>query len=126
MKNVNNKLIQDCIDACNACALACETCITECLQEPDVSMMVNCIQNNRECAVICRAAAEVMALGSQQSSMFCHLCAEVCATCADECEQHADTMLHCKVCAEECRRCAETCRTMVEQMPQVVETHERK
>ena len=110
-------LFNNCIEACYSCATACDTCTSQCLRELDAGAMTTCIQQNRECAAICRATAELMSLNSQQSALLCHLCAEMCTICAGECEKHGATMQHCKACAEKCRLCARICRKTIEEMP---------
>jgi hypothetical protein len=83
----------DCIRACMACAVACKHCATECLNEEQVKHLARCIKLNLECAAICRAAAEVMSLGSDYSI--------------------AMGMEHCAQCAEACRACAVACNKMI-------------
>lgn len=100
-----------CIDACNICAVACEHCASEDLKEKDVQMMMACINLDRECAAICRAAAHIMSMGGRFSKDICALCATVCDACAQECEKHPH-MEHCLICAVECRQCAIECRKM--------------
>nr|WP_158826986.1 four-helix bundle copper-binding protein [Mucilaginibacter sp. JXJ CY 39] len=107
---MSHQQFQTCIDACIACAAGCNHCATSCLQEEDVKMMTLCIQLDLECAAICRAAAEVMTLGSGYSTHLCRICADVCKACADECAKH--DMEHCQACAEACRKCAEACEQM--------------
>jgi len=63
------------------------------------------------CASICRAAAELMSLGSDYSKQLCKLCAEMCDACAAECEKH--DMDHCQDCAKACRKCSAVCREMI-------------
>ncbi|RFA27940.1 four-helix bundle copper-binding protein [Alkalilimnicola ehrlichii] len=101
---------RSCIDACYACAAACDHCAAACLQEQDVNMLAECIKLDIDCAEICRLAAGYMARDSAKVSAICKLCAELCDTCAAECEQHEHG--HCKECAQACRRCAEECRKM--------------
>ena len=60
---MSHERFQSCIDACIACAIACEHCASECLKEEDVKMMVRCIELDRECASVCRSAAELMSIG---------------------------------------------------------------
>ncbi|WAC12342.1 four-helix bundle copper-binding protein [Dyadobacter pollutisoli] len=104
---------QQCIDVCVACANACTHCATSCLNEQNVAHLKTCIQLDLECAVICRAAAEVMSLGSRFSAHMCRVCADACNACADECEKHAQMgMEHCRECADACRHCAATCEEM--------------
>jgi hypothetical protein len=111
METMVNHQFQECIDACLSCAQACTHCATACLREEQVAHLRKCIQLDIECAAICRAAAELMTLGSDFSAHLCRVCADVCNACAAECEQHA-AMDHCRICAEACRLCAATCESM--------------
>ena len=101
-----------CIEACVECWIACEVCSNACLHEDDVQKMVRCIRLDRDCAAICRLAAEGMFRGSEMAAQICRLCAEICEACGEECEKHAEHHDHCRACAEACRRCAEECRRM--------------
>lgn len=92
-----------CIEACVECWTACEMCSDACLHEPNVEQMVRCIRLDRDCAAICRLAAEAMIRGSEMAAPFCALCAEICEACAEECAKHAQHHDHCRVCAEACR-----------------------
>ena len=105
--------VQNCIDACLRCAVACDRCQDACLNEPEVNMMVACIRLDRDCSKICYLAASFLASNSPFAGQACALCAQVCDACADECENHAAHMDHCRECAEACRQCAEECRKMV-------------
>lgn len=110
---MSHQKFQNCITACNDCAVECTHCATACLNEQQVDHLKRCIQLDLECAAFCRSAAEVMSLGSEYSMQLCKLCADVCDACAEECEKHAQKgMEHCRACAEACRRCAEACRQM--------------
>ena len=111
---MSHQRFMDCIRACLACAVACNHCATECLSEDQVKHLARCIKLDLECAAICRAAAEMMSLGSDYSIELCRLCAEVCNACAEECEKHAAMgMEHCAQCAEACRSCADACNNMI-------------
>ena len=61
-----------CIDACIACAIACEHCASECLKEEDLKMMVRCIELDRECASVCRSTAELMSMGGPHAALLCN------------------------------------------------------
>jgi hypothetical protein len=111
---MSHQKFQSCIDACLACAIECEHCATECLNEEDITLLALCIELDRECAHACYASARLMSMGGEHAILFCSACAEICDACADECEKHAE-LEHCKRCAEKCRRCAEECRTMAEE-----------
>lgn len=107
---MTNQQFQSCIEACNACADAGDSCAAACLQEHDVKMMAECIRLDIDCAAICRLAASYMARGSQFAQMICQACAQVCEACGAECARHQHD--HCQRCAEACRRCADECRRM--------------
>ena len=101
-----------CIDACLACAVACNNCGFECLHSPEVTQRIRCIQLNHECAIICFAAANMLSSGNKWIGALYQECAEICDACAEECEQHIQVDC-CKKCAETCRKCAEECRSML-------------
>ena len=109
---MSHQKFQICIDACVACAVECNHCATECLNENDVKAQINCIQLERQCAVICFAAAQLMSIGGEHASHLCNECAEICEACAVECEKHSHHD-HCKKCAEACRKCSKECRSMI-------------
>ena len=94
-KNViMDQAYQTCIDACLKCAAACDYCASACLKEKNVEEMTRCIQLDMECAAICRTAAQLMSLESEQAGAICQLCSDICNTCADECSKH--DMDHCR------------------------------
>lgn len=76
-------------------------------------MMARCIELDRQCALVCASAAQLMSIGGEYASLICTACAEICDACAQECEKH--DIEHCQRCAEACRRCAEECRAMTAQ-----------
>src|SRR5687767_14364974 len=110
---MSHEKFQACIDACIACAIACEHCASECLKEESVKQMIHCIELDRECASVCRSAAELMSMRGAHGALLCTACADICDACARECAMHE--MDHCQECAEVCQACAEACRKMVEQ-----------
>jgi hypothetical protein len=109
---MSHERFENCIDACVACAIQCEHCASECLREKDVKTMLKCIELDRQCASVCRSAAELMSIGGAFALALCNACAEICEACAEECEKH--DMDHCQECADECRSCADECRKMAE------------
>lgn len=100
---------QSCIDACVACAEACDHCAEACERE-DPKMMARCISLNRDCAAMCRLAADFMVRNSEFVDLICQDCAEICEVCSDECATHDQE--HCQDCAEACLKCAEECLKM--------------
>ena len=108
---MSHQKFQSCIEACLACAAVCNHWATECLSEEDIAAHVECIQLDRQCVVICLAAAQLMSIGGEHATHLCAECAEICDACADACEKHSH-LEHCKECAVTCRNCAEECRKM--------------
>jgi hypothetical protein len=102
---------QDCIDACNAAAEACNACAVACLFQPNREDLARCVQLDMDCAEICRLAAAYTARDSELIGQIAWLTAEVCDTCADECERHSFDA--CRACARACRECAAECRNML-------------
>ena len=91
------------IEACLACATACDHCASSCLKEEDPGHMRQCIALDMDCAAICILTARLIARNSPYAEQMSNLCAEVCDACATECENHPEE--HCKKCADACRNC---------------------
>ena len=106
MKAVLNKEL---IVSLNNCTAACNHCITACLAEADVKMMVDCIRLDIDCAAICSLTASFIARSSVHGQHLLKECAELCGLCAAECEKHAHVQ-HCADCAEACRNCESACK----------------
>lgn len=100
----NKKLI----DALLECAITCEWCANECLDEEKLEMLIDCIRTDKDCASICFTGAELLARSSEYSGEMIKLCETACRECAEECEKHEHE--HCRICAEACRRCEEACK----------------
>jgi hypothetical protein len=58
-----------------------------------------------DCAAICAFTSDALARKSQFHNRFAALCAEVCQTCAEDCENIGDMLES----ATTCRRCVEVC-----------------
>ncbi len=95
----------------NDCAIECNHCFSECLNEKDITMLARCIELDRECADVCQMTASLLARDSEHAHELMQLCAKVCEACADECSKYQND--HCKRCADICRKCAETCNAHV-------------
>ena len=108
---MSHKQNQPLIDTLNNCAAVCNHCITACLDESDVKMLANCIKLDIDCAAICSLIAGFFARGSAHATHLLAECADICNSCAEECEKHAH-MEHCKACAAACRKCEEACGEM--------------
>lgn len=101
------------INTLNECIMECNHCISACLIEPDVKIMLaKCIKLNFDCAEICGLAVSFLTRDSEHSEQLLNACANICEACATECEKFS-RMEHCKRCAEICRKCADACHQMV-------------
>lgn len=97
-----------CIEACMACVIFCENCITDCIENGNKE----CIKFCRDCADICALCARLEARGSEFSQDLHALCAKVCKACANECAKHASHHTSCKECEDACNKCAEICEEL--------------
>ena len=118
--NVDANVLARCIEECYACAEACTLCADDCLSEDDVQALVKCIRLNLDCADVCAAAGRVTSRQTEYDAnvtrSILEACVQVCASCGDECERHADHHAHCRICAQACRRCEEACRELLAAM----------
>jgi hypothetical protein len=106
--------IHDCMVACWECRdTAQDVLVNHCLamggahvEQAHVKLMLDCIQITQTCADFLRRQ-------SAQHALVCQTCAEVCAACADSCEQVGGPEM--QRCATACRQCADACRGMGQQ-----------
>ncbi|MDR7330627.1 four-helix bundle copper-binding protein [Corynebacterium guangdongense] len=105
------------IDAALACAQTCTACADACLAEDMVAELRDCIRTDLDCADICATTAALLSrrTGSNRTVLKAQLeaCRTACATCAEECENHAAMHEHCRICAEACRRCEQACADLL-------------
>ncbi|MDX9974527.1 MAG: four-helix bundle copper-binding protein [FCB group bacterium] len=116
--NLDQGLLQECVEACAECGQTCAACADACLGEDQVKMLVRCIRLNLDCAEICLATGAVLIRQTEANDAILReqlrACATACRVCGDECQNHADMHEHCRVCAESCRRCEEACNGLME------------
>lgn len=101
----------DAIQACNACALACENCARACLAEEHADSMRDCIRLDLDCAALCRLSALLMIRDSRWATEAVRICARACRACAQECARHPHD--HCQQCSQTCSHCAVSCEALV-------------
>jgi hypothetical protein len=116
---LNERDLVEAIDALATCAKTCTACADACLAESDVASLVACIRTNLDCADICNATLRVLSRQTAYDAAVTRgqleACVQVCRSCGDHCEEHADTgMKHCAVCAEACRRCERACAQLLD------------
>ncbi|KYP14350.1 four-helix bundle copper-binding protein [Flavihumibacter sp. CACIAM 22H1] len=100
-----------CVEACLRAYAATEYCAASCLKESSLEAMRNCIQLNMEAASVSKTTADLLAMQSPFVFTLLSLCAEVCESCAAECEKHSHD--HCQETATLCKHCAEECRQLL-------------
>lgn len=103
---------EEIIDSLSNCVRVCETCADACLKEDNVKMLADCIKLDIDCADTCSLGIRLLSRNSTLSESIIGLCADICATCATECEKHEHD--HCKKCAEACHRCKEICKNYLD------------
>lgn len=114
----HHEMREACAKACSDCQRSCDSCATHCAhllaggKKEHVSTLMTC----RDCAIICSAAAQIVAGGGPFSALICESCATACAECAKACDKFPDDK-HMKECAAECRKCEQACRAMLKHAP---------
>jgi hypothetical protein len=103
MPDINERILDQlrkCVDLCNACFRVC-------LDDPNISRLIRCIELNRECAQMCQMTISMIERGSEHLNGFLDLCATICRACAEECAnlQHQAG----RQCAAIAGACAEAC-----------------
>ncbi len=68
MLDVRQNRFQNAIEILNDCIQACNSCLTDCLLEQDMSMLVDCIELDRDCADICSLTSQYLARDSRFSA----------------------------------------------------------
>ncbi|MEU4214188.1 four-helix bundle copper-binding protein [Actinoplanes sp. NPDC026623] len=115
--NLDRGKLAAAIDALIACSEACTACADACLSEDSVADLTKCIRTNLDCADVCATTSRVLSrhtgYDANLSRGLLEACVTACATCADECEQHAGMHEHCRICADACRRCEQACRELL-------------
>ncbi|MGW4501848.1 four-helix bundle copper-binding protein [Micromonospora sp. NPDC004336] len=118
--NLDRSRLAAVIDALNDCAQACTACADACLSEDMVGELARCVRTNLDCADICTTTARVLSrhtgYDANISRSLLEACATACGSCADECGGHADEHEHCRICADACRACERACRELLATM----------
>jgi hypothetical protein len=118
--NVEREALAACVEACFECAQTCTSCADACLSEDGVADLRKCIRLDLDCADICEATGRVLTRQTEYdaptSKSQLESCREVCRTCGEECERHAEMHEHCRICAESCRTCERACEALLEAM----------
>jgi hypothetical protein len=104
-----------CAKACNDCQRICDYCETYCAETLATGSKhhLSTLKSCRDCADVCATAAGIVAREGDFADLICQACAEACARCAKECEQHGKDDAVMASCAKECRACEKACHDML-------------
>jgi hypothetical protein len=108
--------MRECIQNCLSCHAVCVETAAHCLRMGGKHAEERHIKLLLDCAQICATSADFMLRGSEMHGLTCGVCAEVCRSCAEDCEHMADGDQQMLACAEMCRRCADSCASMAKMM----------
>jgi hypothetical protein len=107
--NAQSGQLQACIVDCLECYSVCrQEAMNHCLEAGGRHVDPNHFRLMRDCAELCRTAADLMLGGSTFYAAICALCADVCEACARSCEEIGGL----EACARTCRGCAQSCRRL--------------
>lgn len=111
MTEIDQELLQACLDACAACEQACTVCST---------MEMSCAPACMNCADMCHTMMRSMLRmqGMTPTTLMAMLdaCIAICRSCMDECAAHASHSAVCAMCAESCRACMDACMALRESL----------
>lgn len=105
--NQLSRQTQDAIKALQHCHAMCHSmAMTHCLEKGGEHASPQHLRLMLDCAATCAFTADALGRKSQFHTLFAALCAEVCATCGEDCDAIGDM----EPCVEACRDCAKKCR----------------
>lgn len=103
--------MQSCIQNCFECFQICSQTLSYCLENGGQFLEPKRLKLLWDCAGICDLSAKFMIRNSENHSLTCKVCAEICTACAASCEaMPGDEMM--KKCVDICRKCAKSCEEM--------------
>jgi hypothetical protein len=113
VREPDETLMIDCIEACVDCEQVCTACADDSLGQTELAELTKSIALCLDCAVICEATRQVVTRQTEQDLDLLraqvNACAEACRVCGAECERHAAHHEHHRICAEACHRCEAAC-----------------
>jgi hypothetical protein len=101
-----------CIEECLGCHRVCLETVNHCFSLGGKHAIPRHIGLLLDCAQICSTSADFMLRGSEFHPRTCGVCAELCAACADSCQEIGPRDAIMQRCVEACRRCGDSCRRM--------------
>mmetsp|Transcript_23632 Transcript_23632/g.33072 ORF Transcript_23632/g.33072 Transcript_23632/m.33072 type:complete len:128 (+) Transcript_23632:323-706(+) len=104
--------LEECAKMCVECASTCSKTETYCIMKGGAHTDPNHLTLMVDCKEICIVAGDFMIRGSENHSLTCGICAEICEKCANDCQRVDPNDKVMKECAEKCTECAEMCRKL--------------
>lgn len=114
---LDNAAMQECIEACNACAMAATMCADADGGEGMARCASMCMNMADMATTMMRMMLRPTGHDSAVMTAMLQACVAMCEACAAECEQHAEMHEHCRVCAMACRNMMEACQGMMAKLP---------
>lgn len=123
--NQLSQQVRDAIDTLQRCHVSCLSMATvHCLEMGGEHAKPQHLRLMLDCAAICAFTSDALARKSQFHNRFAALCADVCGTCAQDCENIGgmeESAKLCRACAGICTQVArldhEEIITMASQLP---------
>lgn len=116
MAGMEMPMMQECIEACSACAMAATMCADADMGED----MAKCASMNNNMADVATTMMRMMMrpMGYDMESMRAMMmaCIAMGEACANECRMHADMHEHCRICAQACDAMVMACRNAMSSM----------
>ena len=102
---------QEFTDVCLECSTVCSEAALELEQSEGRPGDARLATALRDCADLCDGVVRLINRGSARHLLMAEFCAEVCETCAEECDRPGrDGGM--RAVADACRRCADMCRAL--------------
>jgi hypothetical protein len=110
---IDHDALQQCIEECLNCHVACTTTAQYCLMQGGQHADADHVGLLLDCAEICQTSANFMLRGSPYHPITCLACAELCRACEESCRGYGDDE-QMRMCADTCAECAQNCERMAE------------
>ena len=97
--------MQECIQNCQECQTICANTLTShCLVEGGDHVEQTHVKLMLDCIAACSACVDFMSRNSDNHSLYCRACAEICKSC--------EKVGGMEKCVECCRTCEQSCSSM--------------
>jgi hypothetical protein len=101
--------VKQCIDECTRCMIVCQETAIHCLEEG----LTDCAKMLLNCAEICDMCATFCSRNSYLTEEMMELCRQFCDASIEACHKYEQQNEACKICAIVCQSCANACEDAV-------------